>query len=156
MMNHIFMLNSHKNLFKYDLPIFLTWVGWMKSNCSRHILFLEENIINPCSAWDQVPSCYFSLSNLFLHQNNEFGVGFQTTCTAKTLKRPYIQVHARELFETSWCCCSSYLWQWHRPDYLLLLLFFCNNNIMLTWLEPLASITKVGGVMSIIAGGKDR
>ena len=30
-----------------------------KAFVSRHILFLEENIINPCSSWDQVPSCYF-------------------------------------------------------------------------------------------------
>ena len=76
----------------------------------------------------------FSLSNLFLHQNNEFGVGFQTACEAKTLNRPYIQVHARELFETSCCCCSC-LWQWQWLDYLLLFLACSMIRTTSYWLD---------------------
>ena len=99
----------------------------------------------------------FSLSNLFLHQNNEFGVGFQTACEAKTLNRPYIQVHARELFETSCCCCSC-LWQWQWPDYLFLLLFLACSMIRTTsyWLDfkPTQIFHQDEGVAwSIFAGG---
>ena len=46
-----------------------------------HITFYfskKISSINVRSVWDQVASCHFSTSNLFLHPNNEFGVGFQT------------------------------------------------------------------------------
>ena len=128
-----------------------------KAFVSRHILFLEENIINPCSSWDQVPSCYFPCLIYFFTRTMNLESDFKRSAQRK--------LSSGRIFKSTPVNCLkplvvvvdlvSCLWQWQRPDYLLLLLllFVCNNNITLTWLEPLASFTKVGGVRWIIAGG---
>merc|ERR1719507_2979491 len=94
----------------------------------------------------------FSLkSNLFLHQNNELGVGFQTARSVKTLK--CIQVHAQELFETSCCCCCPCCWlrQWRLPDYLFVFIISGSQQQHLNWTaNPHVSFSKVGGVVQSI------
>ena len=163
---HIFIWRNHSNFTQYNLlPIILPWTVRSIKGIFSHVTFYFLKKISSIHVEPEIKLllAIFPASNLFLHQNNEFGVGFQTPCAAKTLKRPYIQVHvriqvhARELFETSCCCCSC-LWQWRRPDYLLLFfLFVCS---MIGWSQQhRVDLTSnpahmLGGVVwSIFAGG---
>ena len=134
--SHIFIWRNHSNFTQYNLlPIILPWTVRSIKGIFSHVTFYFLKKISSIHVEPEIKLllAIFPASNLFLHQNNEFGVGFQTPCAAKTLKRPSIQVHvriqvhARELFETSCCCCCcscSCLWQWRRSDYLLLLFLF--------------------------------
>ena len=102
-------------LYYWNLTNFLNlWINKRYLFINKRYLFTSHFI-----SWRKYHQSMFSLrssffllfslkSNLFLHQNNELGVGFQTARSVKTLK--CIQVHAQELFETSCCCCCCCCW----------------------------------------------
>ena len=128
--------------------------GSIKGICSRHILFLEENIINPCSAWDQVSSCYFPSSLIYF---------FTRTMNWDSDFKRRARWKLWSVFKSTPRNCLKHLVvvlvagrQWRQCLTICFIISSSQHQQHLnSTSNPHISFSKVGGVVqSIIAGGK--